>query len=55
MVNTVAFHRLDLIRLGKDRTGKRIYRYNTLTIEQIKMIRECVLRALGLSLLTKHL
>lgn len=55
MVNAVGLHRLDLIRLAKDFRGKRQYRYETLTYEQIKTIRECVLRALGLSNLTKHL
>ena len=55
MVNAVGFHRLDLIRLGKSIAGKRIYYYSTLSSEQIKQIRECVLKALNLSTLTKHL
>lgn len=55
MVNTVGFHRLDLIRLGKNQQGRRIYRYNTLTNEQITQIRSCLLKAIGLSTLTKYL
>jgi mRNA interferase MazF len=55
MVNAVGFHRLDLMRLGKDANGKRIYLLEPLSAENIKTIRECVLRAHGLSVLTKHL
>jgi len=55
MVYSVGFHRLDLIRTGKTPQGKRSYYYSTLSHEQIKTIRECVLKGLGLSVLTKHL
>lgn len=55
MVNAVGFHRLNLVRMGKDRTGKRIYLYDAISDCNIKKIRQCVLRAIGLSLLTKHL
>jgi mRNA interferase MazF len=55
MVYSVGFHRLDLVRIGKDRSGNRIYRMNTLSPEQLKAVRCCVLRGLGLSTLTKHL
>jgi mRNA interferase MazF len=55
MVYSVGFHRLDLVRIGKDRTGKRQYRMDTLSSEQMKSVRCCVLRGLGLSTLTKHL
>lgn len=55
MVNAVGFHRLDLIRLGKDRSGKRIYLYEPQSADNLRVIRQCVLRALGLSVLTKHL
>lgn len=55
MVNTVGLHRLDLIRLGKDRSGKRIYLYKPLPEQDLARVRQCVLRALGLSSLTKHL
>jgi mRNA interferase MazF len=55
MVNAVGFHLLDLIRLSKTENGKRRYRYEPLSDEIIKKIRECVLKGLGLSTLTKHL
>lgn len=55
MVYSVSFDRLDLIRYGKDRNGKRVYRYETVTDEQMKQIRTCILSALGLGALTKHL
>ena len=55
MVNAVGFHRLSLIRLGKNKAGKRIYRYEPLNQDIIAQIRACVLHAIGLSRLTKHL
>ncbi len=55
MIYAVGFHRLDLIRLGKNTAGKRQYRFNTITPEQMKAVRTCVLRGLGLNVLTKHL
>jgi mRNA interferase MazF len=55
MIYAVGFHRLDLIRIGKDRSGKRMYHFQPLSAENIKKIRECVLRGMGLSALTKHL
>jgi uncharacterized protein YifN (PemK superfamily) len=55
MVVAVAFHRLDLIRLGKSQMGSREYLYKPLSADNIKLIRACVLRAMGLSSLTKHL
>ena len=55
MVNSVAFRRLDLIRLGKSTDGKRIYLLEPLSDDNIKIIRYCILRAIGLSVLTKHL
>tara|TARA_R110000868_G_scaffold104337_2_gene287356 strand:- start:343 stop:771 length:429 start_codon:yes stop_codon:yes gene_type:complete len=55
MVNAVGFHRLDLLRLGKQPDGKRIYLLEPLSAENLKVIRTCVLRAVGLSILTKHL
>ena len=55
MIYAVGFHRLDLIRLGKDNTGKRQYRYDIITPEQMKAVRTCVLRGIGLGILTKHL
>lgn len=55
MVNAVGFHRLDLIRVGKDSRGKRRYRYDTLTSEQMRQVRACVLKGLGLTTLTRHI
>ncbi|MCW5699332.1 MAG: type II toxin-antitoxin system PemK/MazF family toxin [Rhodospirillales bacterium] len=55
MINTVAFHRLHLVRLGKDVSGKRIYAYEPLSDENIKKIRKCVLHGVGLSTLTNQL
>jgi mRNA interferase MazF len=55
MVNAVGFHRLDFFRLGKDVSGKRKYQYGSLSSEKITIIRSCVLKALGMSNLTKHL
>lgn len=55
MINAVGFHRLDLIRLGKDRFGKRRYLLTPQSSENIKTVRRCVLAAIGLSILTKHI
>lgn len=54
MVNAVAFHRLDLLRLGKDRTGKRTYQLTPLPSGMIAQVRRCVLHGLGLGTLTTH-
>lgn len=56
MVVAVGFHRLNLIRIGRDdETKVRRYRMNVLTNEQLKKVRACVLHSLGLFQLTKHL
>jgi mRNA interferase MazF len=55
MVYSVAFHRLDLVRLGKDAQGVRKYLLDPLSDDNIRAIRKCVLRSVGLSSLTKHL
>ena len=55
MVCAVGFHRLDFPRLGKRVGGKQQYRYDPISAEDLRMIRHCVLCALGLSGLTKHL
>ena len=54
MVNAVGFHRLDLLRLGKDIKGKRIYQMEVLPTEQMALVRRCVLHGMGLSILTKQ-
>ncbi|HEY7644420.1 MAG TPA: type II toxin-antitoxin system PemK/MazF family toxin [Hyphomicrobiales bacterium] len=55
MIYAVGFHRLDFIRIGKSESGKRMYHFQPLSPENIKKIRECVLKGLGLSALTNHL
>lgn len=55
MVCAVGFHRLDFPRFGKGMDGKRVYRYNAISDEDLRRVRQCVLCGLGLSSLTKHL
>lgn len=55
MVNAVGFHRVDLLRLGKDKNGKRIYQQAVLPPHLFKDVQRCVLHGLGMSPLTKHL
>ena len=55
MVCAVGFHRLDFPRYGKDATGKRQYRYDTISADDLLRVRKCVLSALGLGGLTRHL
>ncbi|MBI3438557.1 MAG: type II toxin-antitoxin system PemK/MazF family toxin [Proteobacteria bacterium] len=52
MLATVGFHRLDLIRLGKDHEGKRKYLQRTIAADQLRLIQTCVLHALNLGHLT---
>ncbi|MAW99550.1 MAG: hypothetical protein CMN72_07855 [Sphingomonas sp.] len=54
MVNSVGFHRLDLIRLGTS-NGKRQYLYDPIDADTLRRIRQCVLHGMGMSILTKHL
>ena len=55
MVLAVALHRLDFLSHGKDRTGKRRYHYAPVEEGILKLVRSCVLRSIGLGILTKHL
>ncbi|ANH13925.1 TPA: type II toxin-antitoxin system PemK/MazF family toxin [Legionella pneumophila] len=56
MLYTVAFHRLDLIRLGtRNSQGKRNYYQNRLGREQMKLIYSCVLHGLNIGNLAQHL
>jgi uncharacterized protein YifN (PemK superfamily) len=55
MVYALGFHRLNLIVLGKDRGGKRIYRYDILTKDQMTEVRKCVLHGMGMHHLTSFL
>ncbi len=54
-VNSVGFHRLDFIRVGRNSAGKRDYYYTTISKSQMLTVKECILNALGLANLTKHL
>jgi mRNA interferase MazF len=55
MINAVGFHRVNLLRLGKDLAGKRIYQTNSLPESLFKIVRICALHGIGLSGLTRHL
>jgi uncharacterized protein YifN (PemK superfamily) len=56
MIVAVGFHRLNLIRLGRDDdTNCRRYRMNVLPKDQLKAVQTCVLNSIGLFHLTKHL
>lgn len=48
MLATVAFHRLELISLGRDQEGKRKYLNFQVKEEVLASIRQCVLYALGI-------
>lgn len=55
MVNAVGFHRVDLLRLGKNRSGDRVYQMRSLPDDLFKLVRRCALHGLGFSTLTRHL
>jgi uncharacterized protein YifN (PemK superfamily) len=55
MIYAAGFHRLDLIRGGRDASGRRQYRIQRISDEQLKAVRACVLCGLGLRRLTSHL
>jgi len=48
MLATVGFHRLDLIRTGRDQYGKRKYLNVIVPQDDLERIRVCVLHALGI-------
>ena len=48
-INTVGFHRLNLLSLGKDRQDKRIYQTDILPPDMVAVVRRCVLHGMGLS------
>ncbi len=52
MICAVGLYRLDLLRLGKDLNGKRIYQMGKLSDTHMKAISNCVLYGLGLPPLT---
>jgi uncharacterized protein YifN (PemK superfamily) len=47
MVNTVGFHRSDLLKLGKDRDGRRMYQIMPLPDDLMRQVTNCVLAGLG--------
>ena len=55
MVTTVGWHRMDLLLLGKDASGKRIYQTQAIDDADFLRIKRCVLHGMGFSTLTKHL
>lgn len=52
MVATMGFHRLNLIRVGKDRAGNRLYYDHPLNDVDLEKIRRCVMFAIGVTQLT---
>ena len=55
MVNTVGFHRADLVRVGKSKAGKRQYLLKPLPDDILRVVQKCALHGQGFSTLTKHL
>lgn len=55
MLATVAFHRLDLVRDVRGADGKRKYLTQKIIGEQLRCVYRCVLSAIGLPNLTRHL
>lgn len=55
MINAAGFHRVDLLMLGKDRSGKRIYQTSTIGRHDLKRVQSCILNGLSLQDLTKYL
>lgn len=50
MIATVSLERLDRIKLGKDKNGKRVYSNHTILIEDLEAIKRCVLIALSINI-----
>lgn len=55
MVNAVSFHRVELLRFGKDKYGKRRYLYDSIPDDMFRTVQRCALHGMGMSNLTKHL
>ena len=55
LVFAAGFHRLDLLLLGRSKTGRRIYQTETLSGDELKAVQACVLEGLSLGRLTKGL
>lgn len=54
MVNAVSLDRINLIWKGKHPDGSRKYIYAPQSDQNIIIAKQCILRALGMSALTKH-
>ena len=54
MIATVGYHRLTPIRLGRDRTGKRIYYQSLVSKNDLRQIQRAVLCGLNLRHLTQY-
>lgn len=50
MVCAVGWHRIDLLRLGKDPAGKRVYQLNVLSSIHMDAISKCVAASIGITL-----
>ena len=48
MATAVSLERLDRVRVGRDRRGKRIFVADPVTAEDLAAIRRCVMFAMGL-------
>ena len=55
MVYAAGLHRVDLLSLGRNDAGKRVYQTTPLPDEIFVKIQRCVLHGMGMSILTKHL
>lgn len=55
MIYNVGFSRLELVRTGRDKTGKRKYVQRQIVGDDLRRIRGSVLAGLGMPHLTKHL
>lgn len=53
MVNSVGFHRIDLLRLPKDKSGARRYLTTPVGPELLRTAHHCLLKSLGLASLTR--
>lgn len=55
MIYAVGFQRLDLIRLGKKKDGKRLYFTDKLSRATMKDVYSCVLHSIGIGAIANHL
>ncbi|MGK7654797.1 type II toxin-antitoxin system PemK/MazF family toxin [Roseovarius sp. B08] len=55
MIYAAGFHRIDLLVLGKDHSGKRIYQTETIPHDDLRRIQRSILNGLALPELTKQI